>query len=380
MRPLAQRAFAALRRACVMGLVAASVVPVAGASGMAPLRDIEVLVDVPPNNFVYRRGSAIGYGEEVRAGDGGTPLVFRQGFNAAAVLGASLVVNRIVSAVDAAALVPVLEAARPVAASVQDLDLRATTIEQLRQLLPAQGPHWHLRSHAFPQPPPVPTGEFRDPTTGRLKRAMTPPPNQHLIDHARGSAHEAVLFLRVLPMYRGLQERMYVNVAALIVDKSGAERGEWVTQVMAPAAPDLDESELVRWWADERYRRFIVQGLRGALVPLVEELVDPALLDRRQRAHTALSGVSFDESGRVTDRLLVHAINVQRKASTACLLRAEPGEVIYHFERTRAKQEIVGAAYCADEKPTDWNTDVVPGMAWTHTARSAPAAVVRRPN
>ena len=37
-----------------------------------------------------------------------------------------------------------LEAARPVMASVLDLDLRATTLEQLRGLLPEHGPRWHF--------------------------------------------------------------------------------------------------------------------------------------------------------------------------------------------------------------------------------------------
>jgi hypothetical protein len=68
---------------------------------------------------------------------------------------------------------------------------------------------------------------------------MPPPPNQHLIDRARASAHEAALFIRVLPLYNGLQDRMYVNVAALLIDRSGATRGEWNTQVMGPGSPRL---------------------------------------------------------------------------------------------------------------------------------------------
>jgi hypothetical protein len=370
----------ALVRAGLAWLATACIAPTAGASAAPAPSHIEVMVDVPPSNFVYRQGSAIGYGDQAPSG-GGTALPYVQspGVSPGAALGINLLANVLVAAAEKAALASALEAARPVGASVQDLDLRATTFEQLRGLLPPDGPRWHFSTEAFPQPAPVPTGEFRDPSTGRFKRAMPPAQNQHLIDRARASAHEAALFIRVLPLYKGLQDRMYVNVAALLIDKSGTERGEWVTQVMAPPAPALEDAELVRWWADERYRRFMVQGLRGALVPLVEELADPALRAQRQKAHAALSGVSFDEAGRPTDRMLAHAINTQRKASTACLLRAEPGEVIYHFERTRFKQQIVGAAYCADEKPTDWNTDAVPGMAWTHQARTAPALVVRRP-
>lgn len=376
----AHRPFGALLRAGVAALVAAGTVPMASAQGAPPLRELEVLLEVPPSNFVYRRGQELVYGGAASTG-GGTylPPATSPGVSPGAALGINLLANALISAVEAAAAAKLQEAAGPVGASVQDLDLRATTLEQLRGLLPERGPRWHFSPDAFPQPAPVPTGEFKDPMTGRFKRAMAPLPNQHLVDRARGSAHEAALFIRVLPLYNGLQDRMYVNVAALLIDKSGAERGEWVTQVMAPAAPVLENAELVRWWADERYRRFVLQGLRGALMPLVEELSDPALRAQRQQAHAALAGVSFDEAGRTTDRLLAHAINVQRKASTACLLRAEPGEVVYHFERTRLLQQIVAAAYCPDEKPADWNTDAVPGMAWTHTARTAPAVVLRRP-
>ncbi len=282
----------------------------AAAQGAAPPRDIEVLLEVPPSNFVYRHGDRFVHGEAKPAGPGTTLApVAPAGASLGAVLGVTILANLVVAAVEAGEVAELQQAAGPVGASVQDLDLHATTLEQLR----------------------------------------------------------------------GLLDRMYVNVAALLIDKAGVERGEWVAQIMAPGAPRLEAAELAGWWADQRYRRFVLQGLRGALLPLVEEIADPALRAERLRSHRHLSGVHFDESGRTTDRMLGHAINVQRKASSDCVLRAKPGELVYHFERTRAAQQIVGAAYCADERPTDWNPDTVPGMAWAHSTRSAPAAVVRRP-
>jgi hypothetical protein len=47
--------------------------------------------------------------------------------------------------------------------------------------------------------------------------------------------------------------------------------------------------------------------------------------------------------------MFVHANNVQRKASTACLQSRETDEVAYQFQRTRLALQIVTAAYCADE-------------------------------
>jgi hypothetical protein len=373
------RFVSARRRAGWALLAATCAVPVPGAAAVPAYRSIEVLVEVPPSNFVYRQGAAIGYGDAaVPSGGGGLPFVAQPGVSLGAALGINLIANALIAAADAAALEEVLKAARPVGASVQDLDLRATTLAQLRSLLPEQGPRWHFGSDSFPQPAPVPTAEFKDPMTGRFKRAMAPAPNQHLLDRARASAHEAVVFIRVLPFYNGLQGRMYVNVASLLVDRTGTERGEWVTQVMAPAAPALDDAGLIQWWADGRYRRFVLQGLRGGLVPMVEEIADPALAAQRRKLHAGMTGVSFDEAGRPTDRMLGHAVNAQRKASTACVLSAESGEVVVHFERLRLPQQIVGAAYCADDGPTAWSTEAVPGVAWTHTARGAPAAVVRR--
>lgn len=379
MRPHAGRAPRARWPAGLVALVLACAPPLAGATGAPALRDIEVLVEVPPSNFVYRNGDQLVYGNAKPGLNSFVPPPSPQGVSAGALIGATVLVNLVVAALEANTLAELEQAAGPVGASLQSLDLQATTIEQLRQLLPAQGPRWHMSNAPLPQPVPPPAREPGDPMAGRFKRQMAPSPKQHLIDYARASAHEAVLFVRVLPLYRGLQGRMAVNVAALLIDRSGAERGEWVTQVMAPPAPRLEAAELARWWAEDRYRRFVVRGLRGALVPVVEELADPVLREQRRRQHAALAGVSFDEAGRPTDRLLGHAINTHKKASTACLLQAEPGELIYHFERTRLPDQIVAAAFCAGEKPGDWNSDEVPGMAWVHPVRAEPPVVLRRP-
>lgn len=372
----------ALLRAGLAWLAVACIAPGAAASGAPVLRHIEVLVEVPPNNFAYQQGSAIGYGDQLQPGgsvSGWMPYVQSPGVSPGAALGVNVVVNALIAAAERAALASALEAARPVVASLQDLDLRATTVEQLRGLLPEHGPRWQFSTEAFPQTAPVSTEQFKDPVSGRFKRAMPPPPNQHLIDRARASAQEATLFIRVLPLFNGLQNRMYVNVAALLIDRSGAERGEWNTQVMGPVSPRLDNAELVQWWAEHRYRRFMLQGLRGGLLPLVEEVADPALRAQRQRLYRALSGVSFDEAGRPVDRMLPHQINVHRKTSTACILQPDSAEVIYHFERTHLPHQLVAAAYCAEDKPTDWSLETVPGVAWTHQARSVPAMVTRRP-
>jgi hypothetical protein len=370
----------ALFRAGLAWLAAACIAPVAAASGAPALRHIEVLVEVPPSNFVFRQGSTIGYGEQLQPGGGsGLPYVHSPGVSPGAALVVNLLANVIIAAAERAAVESMLEAARPVGASVQDLDLRATTLEQLRGLLPEHGPRWHFSAEAFPQPAPVSTEEFKDPVSGRLKRAMPPPPNQHLINRARASAHEATLFIRVLPLFNGLQDRMYVNVAALLIDRSGAERGEWNTQVMGPGSPRLENAERIQWWAEGRYRRFMLQGIRGGLLPLVEEVADPALRAQRERLYRALSGVSFDEAGRPVDRLLPHQINVHRKASAACVIQADSTDVIYHFERTHLPNQLVAAAYCAEDKPADWSQDTVPGVAWTQQVRSVPAAVLRRP-
>jgi hypothetical protein len=368
-------------RAGLALLAAACLAPVAAASGAPALRHIEVLVEVPPSNFVFRQGSTVGYGEQLQpgGGSGGLPYVHSPGVSPGAALVVNLLANVIIAAAEKAALESALQAARPVGASVQDLDLRATTFEQLRGLLPEHGPRWHFSTEAFPQPAPVSTEEFKDPVSGRLKRAMPPPPNQHLIDRARASAHEAALFIRVLPLYNGLQDRMYVNVAALLIDRSGATRGEWNTQVMGPGSPRLENAELVQWWAEGRYRRFMLQGIRGGLLPLVEEVSDPALRAQRERLYRALSGVSFDEAGRPVDRLLPHQINVHRKASAACVIQADSADVIYHFDRTHLPNQLLAAAYCTEDKPADWSQEIVPGVAWTQQVRSVPAVVLRRP-
>lgn len=349
----------------------------AGASVGPALRRIEVLVQVPPNNFAYRQGNQLVFGPATPAGSAGLPPVFSAGVSLGAALGINLLANVVVSGIEAAAAATAREAVGPVGASIKDVDLRATVFEQLGALRPEGAPDWVQGSGAFPEPERPPQLGGTDPATGL---PYTPPaidPVKPLVERAKSSAHDATLFIRVLPLFRGLGGRMYVNTSAMLIDKSGVLLAEWITQLTAPPGPELERPELVRWWAEGRYRRFVAQGLRGGLVPIAQDIANPAQRAQRLKQLEAVLAQRFDESGRPTDPVKGFELNALRMRSTPCILQAEQGAVTYRYERTRTPNQLLAAAYCTAEQVTDWSQDVVPGLSWAHSADKPPTLATR---
>jgi hypothetical protein len=335
-----------------------------------------VLVQAPPGNLVYRRGSVLVYESGPTAGSAGLPPVLATGALNPASLGIYLLAHVVVSSLERAAAQQALEESRPVGDSIRDLELRATTLEQLRQLLPEGGPRWIFSPQAFPEPVPVPVE--RNPDARHLTRGGVADPLQHLVDRAKASAEEATLFVNVLPVFAGVRGDSSVSVAATLIERSGRRLADWSTVVKGPAAPALQTPEGLRWWAEGRYRQFIVQGLRAGLVPLVEDLSDPALRAQRQQQWQALLERRFDEAGRPTDPMLEHAINAARKRSSDCALRPGQADTVVHYERTRLPNQLVAAAVCAGESGSDWSLLDVAGVAWSRALQPPPALVVRR--
>jgi hypothetical protein len=334
-------------------------------------------VEVPPSNFAYRQGSQLVFGAATPSGGAGIPPAISPGVSVGAAIGINLLANVVASGIEAAAAATAREAVGPVGDSILDLDLRATVIEQLRALTPPGGPTWAPSDEAFPSPESQPREEPANPTLGRRGGPAAPSLTRLLAERAKTSAHEATLFIRVLPLFRGLGGRAYVNGAAMLIDKSGKLLAEWNTQLMAPEAPDLERPEVVRWWAEGRYRQFMAQGLRAVLVPLAEEIGNPALRTQRQAQLAAVLAVLFDESGRPADPLKSSEFNASRMRSTPCILQAEQRAVTYRYERTRITNVLLAAAYCAGEKVSDWSQDVEPGLSWTHEAGAAPTVITR---
>ncbi len=362
-----------------MILSAAVAAPARAASASAgpALRRIEVLVQVPPSNFAYRQGNQRVFGPATPSASAGVPLVLSPGVSFGAALGINLVANVVASGIEAAAAATAREAVGPVGASLEDVDLRATVFEQLRSLRPEGAPDWVHGSGAFPEPEQPPQVGGTDPATGL---PYTPPavdPVKPLVERAKSSAHDATLFIRVLPLFRGLGGRMYVNTAAMLIDKSGVRLAEWITQLTAPTGPDLERPELIRWWAEGRYRRFVAEGLRAGLAPIAQDIADRALRAQRLKQLEAVLAQRFDESGRPADPVKGFELNALRMRSTVCTLQAEPGPLTYRYERTRAPNQLLAAAYCSAEQITDWSQDVAPGLSWTHDADKPPKLVTR---
>jgi hypothetical protein len=343
------------------------------------IRSIEVLVEAPESNLVLQSGQLFIAGKGAPVSGAGLPPVVPPGGVTPASLGIYLLASLVFSGLERAAAEEAWEQARPVAESVQDLAMRATVLEQMRALIPASGPRWTFSAGAFPQP--LPAQPRPEPEARHLTRSgQAIDPLQHLVDRARLSADDATLFVQVLPVFAGPRGDAYVNVAATLFARSGRRLADWSHRVKAPLAPAMDPPEQLRWWAQGRYRQFVVQGLRVGLLPLVEELSVPGLRQERLQQWKTLQERRFDEAGRPTDPLLEYAINGARKRSSACLL--EPGQtpLLAHYERTHLAHQLVVAAICGEMPSDEWKLLSAPGVAWSQPLPAvAPVAVTRSP-
>ena len=361
-------------------LVAALTISQACAAQERPLPAlgvVEVIVDIPPSNFVYRQADRLVYGPAAAGGSANLSVVFSPGVSFGAALGINLVANVVVLAVEAAATETAREAAGPVGAAIQNVDLRATVFEQLRQLTPAGGPRWVAREEAFPRPDLEPEEVVIDPTAARPASRPAPDLIKPLVERAKRSEHEATLFVRILPLFRGFQGKTYVQAAALLFDRKGNRLAEWNTQVMGPESPNLPRPELVQWWADGRYRQFMAQAVRASLFPLVEDVANPIQRAERQRLLRVVQTVTYDEVGRPNTAQLDHFINAPRMRSTPCALRSDNAPVVARYERSHIANHLFAAVYCVGESIQDWKQDVVPGISWMGQFETPPPLIVR---
>ncbi len=342
------------------------------------LRVVEVIVEVPPSNFAYRQSGRLVFGPAAPGGSATLPLVVSPGVSFGAALGINLVASAVVSAIEAAAAETAREAAGPVGAAIQNVDLRATVFEQLRQLTPVGGPKWVASEETFPKPEPVPEEPAVNPMTGRPVLPQAPDPLIPLVERAKRTEHEATLFVRVLPLFRGLQGKTYVQAAAMLFDPKGKRLAEWNTQVMGPESPDLPRPELVQWWADGRYRQFLVQAVRASLFPLVEDVANPLQRAERLLLYRAAQTVTYDEVGRPVKGPLDHVINAPRMRSTPCVLRTDSAPVAVRYKRSHIANHLFAAVYCVGESAQDWKQEVVPGISWMRQF-DAPAPLIARP-
>jgi hypothetical protein len=344
-----------------------------GADELRRIRSIEVVVDVPSTNFVYESQS--------------TTLFLQPGAGVSmgAALGAAVVVNLVAAGIEHAVTATAREASAPVGRSVRDLDLRGTTFSQLQAMTAghANTPAWNLSASPIPKPKAVEIPpEMRSAPPGIYKPDPVDP-IKPLIEHAKASSSDATLFVNVLPLFRAANgQGALVQSTSSLYDKSGKLLSTWTTTFIGPTAPDAERSDIVQWWADQRYRRFIAQGIRAVMRPIAEEFTQPEVVARRRADMARLLTPKAELRADPTQRTSVSqsqesTANAMRMRSTVCAVDGDDKRVIYRYERHSRGEYLAVSAYCPGEQLNLWNQDLMAGMSWLSEPLPAPTVVTR---
>jgi hypothetical protein len=308
---------------------------------MQRIRSIEVVIDVPESNLNYREGDPM----YVAAPAGVSP---------AAVVGANIVAGLVIAGINKAVVAPKREAEKAVGDSVKDVDLRGTTFAHLQRLVNAapEAPRLSLSSEGFPKQEEEPVLAHERMAPPGTYRTVTLDPMLALINRAKASRSDATLYIRVVPFYEdGGGRGAVVRGGAWLYDKSGQLLSEWQALFAGPSPAQPTHADAVRWWSDGRYRRFIAQGTRAVVLPIAEDLMQPALHAKRQ--------ADFDKAVHKVGDAVANGVRIY---STACTVETDDARVIYRYERQRLA--LNAGAYCTGETLKLWNQDLVPGLSW----------------
>jgi len=318
------RASALMLLTCLTGCMSTPHAP--SQEQLRALQSIEVLVNVPAVPFSF-----------VRGGTSGIPAttVYVQppaGMSAGAGVGINIVANVAFAAIDYAMSATSREAQAPVSKSVEDFDLAQTVVAQLLSMRgSAPGPALVPGRAEFPKNSPMDDS------------------GQSWIEHAKASSADATLLIRVVPMFRDF--RVTMQSEAWLVSRSGEPLLVSRTHFIGPDHPAGSRADVVKWWADGRYRRWLRQGVRAAMWPVAQELWTPAQAeDMRKRVAEQAS------------QLPVMTATGEKLRSTACALESDSAPVVYRFERQRYR--VNAAAWCAGEAAERPGDTDVPGISW----------------
>jgi hypothetical protein len=290
------------------------------------LTSIDVVIAVPQRNFVFAPGdsgmflpNAIGGGLGYFAGS----AVASAGPSSALLgpaLGYGVAAALISSVADQIAQAPAREAAPTVAPSVDDIDMRRSVFSYLRASLPAERAA-ALRLSDLPLP--------------ALEPGQTIESNYVRV--AARSEADATLFLFVSPLYRSNTIQDPHTVAnALLVSRDGRLVTRTSVVFAGPNAPTMQNKEKAHWWADARYRRFLLYSLRTVAEATVDELMLNPAPESSARRGPAVTGSSAPMD-----------FDAQSQRTSRCALETQPERLILRYQRMSGTLRLI--AVCEDE-------------------------------
>lgn len=289
------------------------------------VRSIDLIIHSPPSNFAYFQGNSAVYAQP------------SAGMSVGAGIGINVIGNLLVAGLSQAATATARSAEGPVGASVADLNIRASILEELRAALASSKDPIRLieSNRPFPKVSPLAPEDF-------LKEVSKP---------AEGSLSDAQLYLSVLPFFRSQSGRMLVFGGSWLVARSGTPIFSTFVTFVGPEHPELDRPELIKWWADQRYRRYIQHGVRSTLMLTLEYLVRPPSDARRQVLQSLAAS------------LPPLTPNADWMRSTVCPFEADDAPVVYSFER--GSHSLRAVAHCVTEVLAFPFPRTNPDQSWT---------------
>lgn len=302
------------------GCTAAPIIP--SAKDMAPLREIEVVIQTPPSNFSYHYGGSTAYVQP------------QPNMSVGTAVGINIVANLLTMAVEHAKTTTSREAEGPVGSTVANIDLRAVVMRELRSAQGPNAPQFVESQRKFPDVDPLSWPDMLSATAKPVADLSA----------------DAILYVSIQPLFRNQFDQVVLSSGSFLVSRSGAPILASFVRFIGPDHPDLKRSELVQWWADERYRRHIQHGVRASLMPTTDYFVHPPTEKQR------------DDLVALVSRLQPMP-NAERVRTTQCALASDDARVVYRFERTGWILHAI--AHCSTEKPRLFDSEADPRHSWT---------------
>jgi hypothetical protein len=339
---------------------------------LARLRTIEVSIDVPPDNFLYVHSNAADRMPFV-AGAQSVPFT--------TVMAANFLALAVIMGVDQIMAEAWGKATLPIGDSVKDLDVRAMVFGHLQSMSVAapNAPAMTLSTEPFPKEEPMKLSQAEmNAPPGSVPKPSPPNPLKPMRERAMLAKADASLFITVWPMFKGGgPNAAFVQSGAWLYDRSGNLLYTSATAFIGPRSPAADRPELVRWWADGKFRRVTAHGARAVTITLGEDLFKPELAKQRRADMKRILGTGH----RIDGAPLREAVppwqestaNAERTRSTMCAIQSLDRPVIYRYDRHVQDHFLAVSAYCPDEKLDLWSHDLVKGMSWLTEPLFAPA-------
>lgn len=327
------------------------------------LRSVEVLIEPPRDNFAFLNNDQIVYGSASPKGGGGPIVAFDP-----LTLFFSLMVN---AAADARVAEFVRDVAPKVRSSVELLHIKATAEHILQQHAPKSAPTLFLATDGIAAAP----GERPASATARMSDFFSPRLDEAVRARAMASTHDALLHLKVLPLFHLHTEHVRVHTHAQLISRSGHRLLDWQVVLSPVDVSRMSAAEVPPWWIEGNYLRFVLHGVQAGVLLVLDDLANLQAVAERERLTEALRA-QRNELGRVGAALQSQVVLESMLRTSVCALDPATPAVRYRFSAGFRKRTYSAVALCPDEALGDLYQGRAPFLAWTREG-SVPKAVNR---